>query len=258
MTTISLINTKGGVGKTVTAVHLGAALARMNKRVLLIDVDLQHGLSRYFHLDSEGVTTTNVLLDGAALGAAALTVRKNLSVVPANSSMERAEVELAAASGGEVRLRRAMRGLRESEAFDFCLIDCPSGWGAVTRNALLASDAMIVPVNCEPAAVDCATATEHAARELGEHHDQDVLLLGVLLTRWRATNAARAIDGHVARSWGKDVFDVRIRQAEKINELAIRGETSSDVSVSAAGVVGEDHERLAKEVIARCRKIKTK
>jgi chromosome partitioning protein len=249
---ISIVNTKGGVGKTVTCVHLGAALARAGYSTLLIDVDLQHGLTSYFNLDTNGAPTTgDVLLHGRAIHDALLPVRSNLSVVPADSTMERAEVELAGAGGGELRLRRALRGLT---GFDFCLIDCPSGWNTVTRNALLASTAMIVPINSEPAAVECARSTEAAARELCDLYDHPAQQLHILLTRFRATKAARAVEHQVCRDWPDNTLSTKIRQAERINELAIMRETMSDVSASVAGPVGEDYEALAREVIERCQK----
>lgn len=243
---ISIINSKGGVGKTVTCVHLGAALAGAGHRVLLIDVDMQHGLTNYFNLDTGGVTTTDVLLRGANISEAAQEVRSGLRCVPASSAMERAEVELSTLPGGELRLRRALKNFDDA---DFVLIDCPSGWGAVTRNALLASGAYVVPVNSEPQSITCAVDTEAGARELGAFYDDAPALLGVLLTRFRQTNSARAVESQTVRLWGKAVFETRIRQAERVNDLSIRRETASDL---ASGVVGEDYESLAREVIARC------
>ncbi len=243
---ISIINSKGGVGKTVTCVHLGAALARAGFSTLLIDVDMQHGLTNYFNLNTEGITTTDVLLRGANVDEAAQIVRPGLRCVPASRAIESAEIELSTLPGAELRLRRAMKN---AGRVDFVLIDCPSGWGAVTRNALLASGAFVVPINSEPASVTCAVDTEAGARELGAFYDDAPALLGVLLTRFRQTNAARAVASQTCRQWGKSVFETRIRQAERVNDLSIRRETASD---QASGVVGEDYESLAREVIARC------
>lgn len=254
---ISIVNTKGGVGKTVTAVNLGAALAAQGKRVLLLDVDLQGGLSQYLGADVSGATTADVLSGGAGIEEATQQVRPNLFLIPATASMEGAEVELSGASGGEVRLRRAFkrwaqfRRGAELPDYDFVFIDCPSGWGAVTRNALLASNAIIVPVNSEPAAVFNAVSTVASARELGEYHDHEILLLGVLLTRFRSTNAAKFIEEQAHETWGDLVFGSKIRQAERINELAMSQETLSDVGAKASGPVGADYAALAREVCER-------
>ena len=257
MKIISIINTKGGVGKTVTAVHLGAALARAGHRVLLFDIDLQHGLTTYFRVETGAVTASQVLVDGESIEDAQVALRDNLALVPATSDMEGAESELIGASGGEVRLRRAFRRFAGEcasagrELPEFVLIDCPSGWSTVTRNALLVSQAMIVPVNSEPASIHTAVATIGAVGELGEMHDHGIALLGVLLTRFRPTNLARAVAQAAQDQWGERVFRTRIRQAERVNELALSGDTTSDVSSSFGGGVAQDYALLAQEVIAR-------
>ena len=259
MQVLSIVNTKGGVGKTVTTVHLGSALARAGCRVLLFDIDLQHGLSTYFRVGTPGVTSAQVLVNGEPIADAALDLRERLSLVPATSAMEGAESELIGASGGEVRLRRALRRFASEsrgsgrELPDWVLIDCPSGWSTVTRNALLASDAMIVPVNSEPASIHTAIATIGAAGELGEMHDHDIKLLGVLLTRFRQTNVARGVAQAAQSQWGDRLFATRIRQAERVNELAISGEAIGDISEASGGVVASDYTALAQEVMQRGR-----
>lgn len=247
---ISVVNTKGGVGKTVTAINLGAALAARGERVLLVDVDMQAGLTNHFGFEPEaGLSSADVLAGAAGLEECAAEVRENLFVVPATPDIERSERTLTGASGAEVRLRRAFKEFMRSGAdFPFVLIDCPSGWGPVTRNAILASNAMLVPLNCEPAAITCAVSTIAEAKELAEYHDHEIELLGVLLTRFRGTNAARAVEAKSQKLWGAKIFDARIRQAERVNELAFRGETASD---GKHGHVSQDYELLAGEVIAR-------
>ncbi len=257
MKIVSIINTKGGVGKTVTAVHLGSALAHAGARVLLFDIDLQHGLTTYFRAVPEGPTSAQVLVDGEPIEDALIPLRERLQLVPATSEMEGAEGELIGASGGEVRLRRALRRFISDargsgrDLPDWVLIDCPSGWSTVTRNALLASHAMIVPVNSEPASIHTAVATIGAAGELGEMHDHEISLLGVLLTRFRTTNVARAVAQAAQSQWGDKLFGTRIRQAEKINELSISGDTIADLSQARQVGVAADYADLAREVIAR-------
>lgn len=246
---LSIVNTKGGVGKTVTAINLGAALASRGFKTLLLDVDLQGGLTSHFNLDPEhGLTSAAVLSGAVGLEECVLPLRDGLWIVPATSDVERAERALTGASGGEVRLRRAFK--RADLDFSFVLIDCPSGWGPVTRNAILASDAMIVPVNSEPAAITNAVSTIAEAKELAEYHDHEIELLGVLLTRFRGTNAARAVESQSCKLWGDAVFTSRIRQTERVNELAFRGETSSD---GKHGNASDDYAALAGEVVERAK-----
>ncbi len=257
MKTISIINTKGGVGKTVTTINLGAALAARGLRVLLFDVDMQAGLSNHFNLDAEGGSSADVLSGAAGIEECLVELRPGLMAVPANATIERAERELSSASGGEVRLKRAVKRfarhlstLPKTASFDVMLIDCPSGWGPVSRNALLASDAMLVPLNSEPAAITCAVSTVAEARELSEYHDHEIELLGVLITRFRQTNQARAVEEQSVKLWGDAVFETRIRQAERVNELGFGGETLSD---RAGGKVGDDYDALACEVMERAK-----
>lgn len=256
MNIISIINTKGGVGKTVTTVHLGSALAHFGCKVLLFDVDLQHGLTTYFREDAQGVTAAEVLVDGEPIEDATIAIRERLFLVPATSEMEGAESELIGASGGEVRLRRAFRRFASEGASlpDFVLIDCPSGWSTVTRNALLASSSIIVPVNSEPASIHTAVSTIGAVGELGEMHDHDIELLGVLLTRYRKTIIANTVADSAEKQWREKLFQTRIRQAEKINELSALGEAVGDVSASVGGGVASDYMALAKEVMQRGQK----
>lgn len=250
MHTLSIINTKGGVGKTVTTVHLGAALASAGQRVLLIDIDLQHGLSTYFNIDAgSGSTISDVIMRGVPVEEAAQVVRENLLIVPATAAIETAEVELSGSSGSEMRLRRALNRYAADceDAADWVLIDCPSGYGALTRNALTASRGMIVPVNSEPASAHCAASTIAAARELAEYHERDLALVGVLMTRFRNTNSARATLALARAQWGQAVFETTIRQAERINDLGHTGETLSE----AGGAVASDYAALAQEVVQR-------
>ena len=250
MNIICTINTKGGVGKTVTTINLGAALAARGIGVLLLDVDLQAGLASHFNLESD-MTSADVLSGGAGLEECAIEVRENLWVVPGAPDLERVERELTGANGGEVRLRRAFKRYQAdaaNNAVRVVLIDCPSGWGAVTRNAVLAASQMLVPLNSEPASVWNGISTVAAARELADFHDHEIELLGVVLTKHRQTNAAKAVATQAQREWSDLVFDAHIRQTEQVNELAFSGATGAD---GKASKVGEDFGILASEVASR-------
>lgn len=254
MNVISVLNTKGGVGKTVTTIHLGASLAARGQRVMLIDIDLQHGLSTYFNAQTGGrATISDVLLRGAGIDEAMQELRDGLSLVPATAAMENAEVELSASAGSEVRLRRALNRFAADYdgGPDWVLIDCPSGYGAVTRNALIASSWMLVPINSEPASVYTAISTIAAARELAEYHERNLQLLGVVMTRWRQTNSARLTLDIARKEWGESLFETTIRQAERINDLSHAGATLHDISQSSGGDVARDYEALTGEVMQR-------
>lgn len=255
MNIIAVVNLKGGVGKTATSVQLGAALAACGRRVLLVDMDLQHGLTSYFKLGvRERVTTESVLLDGAALRDGAQNVREKLDIVPASSRMEIADKDLPHQPGGELRLRLAVNDLQlqNPDSYDYIFLDCPSGWGAVVRNALLASTHLLLPINSEPPALRSARETLQKARELGRYFAHDVPLAGALLTCWRNTKTASSVANSSAKAWPTELFTTRVRRGERINELSIHGETLFDSSSTRNVGLREDYERLAMEVITRC------
>lgn len=252
-TTISVVNQKGGVTKTSGAIHLGAMLAARGHRVLLLDVDQQRGLTSYFEIDIRGrCTIDHVLTQGQPITDSIMEVRPGLDVVPASPALEQAELYLNTNAGGELRLRVAMD---ELEGYDYCLIDCPSGYNVITRNALLASQAMLVPINCEPAAYTNAVATVDKVPELQRYHRHEVALLGVLLTCWRGTRVAQAVERRTVKKWGNAVFKTRIRRAESVNALAAVRATVTDSTPAAIGPVYEDFENFTGEVITRCRQL---
>ena len=250
--TIAIINTKGGVGKTATTVHLGAALASRGLQTLLIDVDPAHGLTNYFDLAPKGLTVADVLL-GAPMLDAIEPVRDNLFLCPASASLEEADIKLTKSSGPEVRLARALKKLHGDRHFDFILVDCPGAWITVSRNAVFACDAAILPVNCEAAAMVNAVDTIEKVRELADLHGREVAAWP-LLTCFRAHNVARLVEELSREQWGDDLLSTRIRRAEKINESGVKRETLSDLSPGAAGGVGADYTELAGEIIRRAAK----
>lgn len=283
---ISIINLKGGVGKTVTAVHLGASLASRGYATLLVDTDLQHGLTSYFDMDVRGQTTTSqVLLDGVPAREAVRKVREQLWVLPATPHMEIVDRELPHLSGADLRLRRALRPLdrncgthahaiaakmpsasfvsgkgssapaaavrepSDHPSFDFVLIDCPSGWGAIARNATLSASWLLVPIDCEPAALKSAHETQRKVDELADFYAHELRPSGALLTCWRNTKIARSVADATLEGW-EGAFETRIRRTEKINELAAFRETLSDPSIpSSASPVRDDYLALAAEVL---------
>jgi chromosome partitioning protein len=152
MQVVAVINQKGGVGKTTTAVNLGAALARLGKQVLLLDMDPQANLS--LHLDKrpelEAKTVTHLLVDGTPLKELVQpTSVAGLWVVPADTSLNGVEQVLANRIGRETILREALEAWPEVRAYDWILIDCPPALGVLAANALVAADQVLIPVQPE-------------------------------------------------------------------------------------------------------------
>src|ERR1700730_7213652 len=147
---IAVANQKGGVGKTTTSVNLGACLATLGKRVLLIDIDPQGNTTSGIGINKADVRHCiyDVVINDIAASEATLpTAIDNLKIIPATIQLAGAEIELVPTISREVRLRRAIQPLKNQ--FDYVLIDCPPSLGLLTVNALTAADSVVIPIQCE-------------------------------------------------------------------------------------------------------------
>lgn len=263
-TIIAVLSLKGGVGKTVTSAHLASAFAQQ-RPTLLCDLDPQGSASNYFQADQNqrdderASAIDSVLLNATPLQKALLEVRPNLQMAPAGFSLSEAEARLPHLPGGDLKLQRALRQYPElsqgetkkekkRESSAVALIDCPSSWGALVRNAILASTHLIIPINSESAALETAIATENLVRELCENYERPLPQIGVLLTCFRSTRLARGVAGAVAGRWPDCAFSTVVRRVERINELTAQRATIFDVSESVGGTARTDYQALAQEI----------
>jgi chromosome partitioning protein len=249
-TVIAIANQKGGCGKTTTTLSLGAALAERDRRVLLIDLDPQNALTRGVGLDPGHLisTTRDVLYGGRSILETAVPGQHpKVLVVPANLRMVRADLELSAMRGGDVRLREALQPVHD---VDYVLIDCPPSLAALTGNALAAAQFLIVPVDSEPWALDTIDQLFEQADEIRRYVNRDLRLLGVVLTRYRTRSAASQQVAEMVRArWRDDVFATAIRDSTKAIEAAI---ASCDIIQWAPkSPIAQDYRALAEEVEAR-------
>jgi chromosome partitioning protein len=246
---ISIINQKGGVGKTVTAINLAASLAQQKRSVLLIDLDQQHSLTSYLQVPVQGKPTIyEVLMNQSQMAEAATEMRPRLHVVPSTSRLNLADQQLPHLPGGDLRLRRSLRDYLKDNHRTQVIIDCPAGWGALNRNAILASTHCILAIASEWAALESGEETVQKLRELCDFNDSPAPQLGLLLTSYRPTRVAKAVADHVASNWDGAALKTQIRHTQKINELAMLEATVFD---RVSGTAREDYEQLGKEISKR-------
>jgi chromosome partitioning protein len=218
---VAVANQKGGVGKTTTAISLGATLAAYERQVLLVDLDPQSNCSSGLGFGGSGVGTTSydVVLGGATVETAAQpTEFPHLTVIPATPHLAGAEVELVGMVGREYRLRDALAG-NQTAPYDFVLVDCPPSLGLLTLNALAAADGLLVPIQCEYFAMEGVSMLMSTVDEVRRFLNPSLTIDGVLLTMYdERTNLAQQVADEVRGVFGDLVFETLVPRNVRLAE----------------------------------------
>jgi chromosome partitioning protein len=247
---ISVANQKGGVGKTTTTVNLGACLALLGKRVLLIDMDAQgNATSGLGVVKSELVSDIyHVLVNESSLVDAIVpTSRENMWLVPATIELAGAEIELINMIARETRLKTALAEMIGQ--YDYILVDCPPSLGHLTINAFTASDSILIPVQSEYYALEGLTQLLNTIRLVQKHFNPDLEIEGVLLTMYDSrTNLGTDIVNEVRSYFSEKVYQTIIPRNIRLAESPSHGLSIVDYDLSSKGA--KSYQSLAKEVIA--------
>lgn len=249
-TIISIINQKGGVGKTTTAVNLSAYLADKGKKTLLIDEDSQgnstSGLSR--SVDFEKSLYDVLLNDMAPEEAVVKTAIHKLHLLPASIDLAGAEIEIAPLPERESLLKRKIEPLRES--YDYILIDCPPSLGLMTLNALVASDSIIIPIQAEFYALEGLSQLVKTVQVVSRKMNPRLHILGILLTMFDGrTNLSLQVAEEVKKYFGSKVFRTVIPRTVKLSEAPSFGEPVLTYAPKSKGA--EAYRKLCREVLKR-------
>ncbi len=248
----TLVNQKGGVGKTTTAINLGAYLAYYGQRVLLVDLDPQANATSCLKIDKHTVRggVYEALIGSApAAGYILHNPRLKLSLLPSSPALAGAEVELVSELARETRLKKALAPL--AERYDYVLIDCPPSLGLLTLNGLVAAqDGVIIPVQCEYLALEgLGQLTKTISRVRGALFPE-LRVRGVVLTMFDGrTNLANDVVNEVKRYFPGQVFDTIIPRSIRLAEAPSFGQPISVYAPHSTGA--EAYNALAREVLAQ-------
>jgi chromosome partitioning protein len=250
---IAVANQKGGVGKTTTAVNLGACIAAVGKRVLVFDLDPQGNATSGLGLDKlEGGSAYQPLLGtGNLTDKIRSTAFERLSVIPSELDLCGADIELARVDNHLFRVAQAVRPVLESGAFDLVLIDCPPSLGVLTLNAFAAADGLVVPLQCEYFALEGISLLN---RILGQLRDNGVNprleLIGVVMTMYDGrTKLSNQVVSEVREHFGARVFETMIPRSTRLAEAPSFGKPIIYYDKYSSGAAA--YEVLAQEFLTR-------
>ena len=248
---MAIINQKGGVGKSTTAINLSAALGELGKQVLLVDLDPQGNSSSGLGIEKSQVHNCvyDVLLNDVAIEDVIIPdVGEGLDLVPATINLAGAEVELVSEMARENRLKDAVGSLRGK--YDYVFIDCPPSLGLLTVNALVAADKLLIPIQCEFYALEGVTKLLDSMKRVKTRLNPSLDIFGVLLTMYDGrTTLSKQVVEEVRNYFGKIVFDTLIPRTVKLSEAPSFGQPITQYDPSGKGA--QSYVDLAKEVINR-------
>ncbi len=247
---VAITNQKGGVGKSTTAVNLGAALSRLDRRVLVVDVDPQGNTTSGLGISKNSLNRCiyDVLLDQCPARQAIKSLEDGPDVLPATLRLAGAEIEMVSVVAREQRLAKALQSVADD--YDYILLDCPPSLGILTMNALSAAGEVLVPIQCEFYALEGITQLMNVVEMVRTHVNPELKIGGVLLTMHDGRlNLSEQVGDEVRRHFGERVFATIIPRNVKLAEAPSFGKSVLDYDYSSRGA--QAYLELAQEVLDR-------
>ena len=247
---IAILNQKGGVGKTTTAINLGAYLAKAGKRVLIVDFDPQGNATSGLGLGKELAETTSydiLFHPNEIVTAIQETNTSGLNIIPTNAGLAAAEVELVNKPDREQLLKNA---ISTNLDYDYILIDCPPALGLLTINALTAADALLIPVQAEYYALEGLSQLLSVMQRVRQGLNTNLDLLGVVVTMYDSrTSLSEQVYGELKKHFGDKLFKTVIPRNVRLAEAPSYGRPIADHDKWSKGA--RAYKQLAKEVMSR-------
>ncbi len=251
---ISIVNQKGGVGKTTTSVNLAAAVGIAGKKVLLVDADPQGNTTSGYGINKKEIKTSSYeLLVGSGKTADAIikTDYKNVDIIPASIDLAAAEVDLIEIDHREAQLKMALSVVREK--YDYIFIDCPPSLGLITINALNASDTVLVPIQCEYFALEGLSQLMATVRQVKRLYNQTLEIEGIVLTMYDGRlNLTAQVVGEIKKYFSDKLYKSVIPRAVRLSEAPSFGMPIQYYDKRSKG--SDAYNALAKEFLKKNRR----